>query len=171
MPRSLEALMLDLEHRDVAVLVRIRPADRRVLTAELLDSLTEALAYIGPDRAVVLTGARGVFAPDLDPVEGPSRDAARLALPAALSALRAHPLPVVAALNGDAVGAGYALAAAADVRIMSTGTVQPASGFGPHRTPESFALGSVDFRCTAAELISLALHQVRALSRREFARR
>lgn len=163
--------MLDLEHRGVAVVVRIRPADRRVLTAGLLDSLTEALAYIGPDRAVVLTGARGVFAPDLDPVEGPARDDARLALPEALSALRAHPLPVVAALNGDAVGAGYALAAAADVRIMSTGTVQPAPEFGPHRTSKALALGLVDFRCTAAELLSLALRQVQAFTGREFARR
>lgn len=163
--------MLDLEHRDVAVVVRIRPADRRVLTAELLDSLTEALAYIGPDRSVVLTGARGVFAPDLDPVEGPARDAARLALPEALSALRAHPLPLVAALNGDAVGAGYALAAAADVRIMSAGTVRTAPGLSPHRAPGAIGLGLVDFRCTAAELIPLALRQVRALSGREFARR
>ncbi|TDC89876.1 hypothetical protein E1161_20370 [Saccharopolyspora aridisoli] len=46
---------------------------------------------------------------------------------------------------------------AARIRIQST------------QTPEALALGLVDSRCTSAELIPLALRQIRALSDREFA--
>lgn len=158
--------MLDLEHHDAAVVVRVRPAARRVLTAELLDSLVDAIAYIGPARPVVITGSQGVFVPDLDPVAGPVRAAASVRLPRALGALRAHPNPVVAALNGDAIGAGHTLAEAADIRVMSAGIVQPTSGSaGGHRAPEALALGLIEIACGRDELLDLALGQVDELTR------
>lgn len=155
--------MLDLEHRGAAVVVRIRSAARRALTADVLDGLADALVYIGPSRALVLTGAHRDFAPDLDPA-GPGRSAASTRLPGVLEALRAHPQPVVAAINGDAVGAGYALAEAADVRIMSAGTLRPSSWRGTGcRAAAALELGLVDHRCARADLIRLALHEASAL--------
>ncbi|GAB3698005.1 enoyl-CoA hydratase/isomerase family protein [Saccharopolyspora tripterygii] len=158
--------MLDLEHRSAAALVRLRSAARRTLTADVLDGLAEAIVYIGPQRPIVLTGAHRDFAPDLDPTAGPERDAALKPLADVLDALRAHPLPVVAAINGDALGAGYALAEAADVRIMSAGTVRPSSWRGTGcRAAAALELGLVDRRCSRADLIRLALHEAGALRR------
>jgi enoyl-CoA hydratase len=156
--------MLDLEYRTTAIVVRIRAASRGVLTAELLDSLAGAIAYIGPAHPVVLTGTRGVFAPDLDPVEGPARTAASARLPRVLTALRTHPLPVVAALNGDAVGAGYTLAEAADIRVMSAGAIRLSSRTpGRYRAEEALAIGLIEHRCGPEDLIGFALRTVEDL--------
>ncbi|HVW39966.1 MAG TPA: enoyl-CoA hydratase/isomerase family protein [Amycolatopsis sp.] len=155
--------MLDLEYRATAIVVRMRTAPNAALTAELLDSVAEAIAYIGPHRAIVLTGTGGIFAPDLDAADGPGRAAARARLPRVLSALRTHRLPVVAAVNGDATGAGYALADAADLRVMSAGTIQPSSWTGRrYSAPDALAVGLIDQRCAPAELIAQALRHVAA---------
>ncbi|NKQ56015.1 hypothetical protein HFP15_24350 [Amycolatopsis sp. K13G38] len=140
--------MLDLSYDDRAIVVRMHPAP--ALTLGLLESLLAALAYVGPERAVVLTGTGAVFAPDLEPTAE-----ARRCLPRVLAALRAHPMPIVAAINGDAVGAGYALARAADARIMSSGVIRfPARAYPP---PAAVAAGLVERRCAPGELIELAL--------------
>ncbi|TNC21553.1 enoyl-CoA hydratase/isomerase family protein [Amycolatopsis alkalitolerans] len=153
--------MLDLEYKPGAILIRIRAGARDALTAELLDSLAAAVAYVGPGRPIVLTGAGGVFAPDVSPVPGPVRAAPLHRLPQVLAALRAHPLPVVAALNGDAVGAGYELARAADARIMSGGIIRPSSESAVRYCPAAaVAAGLVDRCCAPAELIDVALRQV-----------
>ncbi|HKS47533.1 MAG TPA: enoyl-CoA hydratase/isomerase family protein [Amycolatopsis sp.] len=153
--------MLDLEYRESAILVRIRAMPRQVLTAELLDGLTAAIAYIGPDRPIILTGAGSVFAPDLDPAPGPIRAAASNRLSRVLNRIRSHRLPVVAAINGDAIGAGYKLAEAADIRIMSGGVIQPFSRSGMrYRAPAAVAAGLVEHRCEPAELVSLAMREV-----------
>lgn len=149
--------MLDLEHRQEAAVVRIR-ASAGVLEPELLDGLAAAIIYIGPDRPIVLTGDGGVFAHDLDPAPGPARTNALNRLPGVLAALRAHPLPVVAAINGDAIGAGYTLAEAADLRIMSGGVLQPMARHAMHLRPSAAAAaGLVEFHCSPGHLLDLAL--------------
>ncbi|HET6499673.1 MAG TPA: enoyl-CoA hydratase/isomerase family protein [Amycolatopsis sp.] len=156
--------MLHLEYRTTAILVRIPAAPRRVLTAELLDNLTAAIAYIGPAQPIVLTGTGSVFLPDLDPVDGPARAAASVRLPRVLSALRTHPLPVIAAINGDAVGAGYILAEAADIRVMSAGAIQPSSPTaGRYHVPEALDAGLIEHRCEPENLIEFALKQADGL--------
>lgn len=155
--------MLDLEYKALgfhteAIVVRIRAAP--VLTAELLEGLQAAIAYIGPARPIVLTGAGGVFAPDLDPVSGPVRTAALNLMPHVLAAYRGHPRPVVAAINGDALGAGYLLASAADFRVMSGGVVQSVR----YHPAAALAAGLVDRCCTPGELIGTALREANRIS-------
>ncbi|MDQ0381254.1 enoyl-CoA hydratase/isomerase family protein [Amycolatopsis thermophila] len=152
-----EAMMLDLHYQSGAVVVRIRTAPG-ALSAELLDGLAAALTYIGPGHPVVLTGAHDVFAPDVEPVGVPARAAALERLPLVLDALRAHPLPVVAAVNGDAVGAGYRLAEAADLRIISGGVVHPAPPRGiRYGARAAVAAGLADVHCAPDALIRLAV--------------
>ncbi|GHE89084.1 hypothetical protein GCM10017786_21410 [Amycolatopsis deserti] len=154
--------MLDLHYQSGAVVVRIRTAPRP-LDTELLDGLAAAITYIGPAHPIVLTGAHGVFAPDVAPTGVPARAAVLERLPLVLEALRSHPLPVVAALNGDAIGAGYRLAEAAGVRIISGGVVQPAPPRGVRYGPRAaVAAGLADVHCAPGDLIGAALEHVRA---------
>ncbi|KAA9160043.1 hypothetical protein FPZ12_018295 [Amycolatopsis acidicola] len=152
--------MLDVEYWTAAALVRIRRAPRGVLSADLLDGLGAAVGYIG-DRPIVLTGSGGVFAPDLDPAP---EAASRLA--DVLSAFRAHASPVVAAINGDAIGAGYALASAARARVMSGGDICPVPGGSRFSVAAALAEGLVERACAPADLLGEALHLARSLDDR-----
>ncbi len=117
------------------VLLRLnRPERLNALNEALVDELRAALAAIAADRdarVVVLTGnGRGFcsgidvrdFGPSALEATDPAIDRMRFqemmaSLP---QALRALPQPVVAAVNGPAVGAGLALCLASDVRICAT---------------------------------------------------
>ncbi|RSM72954.1 hypothetical protein DL991_32675 [Amycolatopsis sp. WAC 01375] len=150
--------MIDLEYRRETAVIRIRSTKSGVLDSELLDRLAAALAYIGPDRPIILTGDRDVFAPDLDPVAGLARTEGWKRLQCALNALRAHPCPIVAAINGDAIGAGYTLAEAADMRIMSGGIVRPSTRSGESFYAKAAAeAGLVELHCSPGNLLDLAL--------------
>lgn len=140
-----EGIMLDLHYRRGVVVVRFRP------DPGLLDRLGAALAYIGSRRSIVLTGTGAVFAPDLATGEGAG-------LTEVLDALRAHPLPVVAAINGDAIGTGWALAEAADVRVMSGGVIQPDPAAAVcYRVRAALATGLVEYATTPANLLTDAM--------------
>ena len=109
-----------------------RPAKHNPLSRPVLAALRAALAANAADpelMCVLLTGAgnryfaAGGDLRDLDEVR--SRDAARAMAEearAALDAVREFPVPVVAVLNGDAIGGGAELAVACDFRIMRDGT-------------------------------------------------
>ena len=126
-----------LERRDdgVAVITLNRPERLNAITDELVrtlhDRLDEAAADLGC-RAVVMTGAGRGFcagfdlksdlADDIsetrDDVSTSYRQQQRWsALVAHVRSLRP---PVIAAVNGPAAGGGFALAAAADLRVIST---------------------------------------------------
>jgi len=117
---------------DGVVLLRLnRPERLNALDEVLVASLTSTFAAIAGERdvrVVVLTGAgRGFcsgldvrdFGPSmLDPTD-PALDRLRFQeMMASLPlAIRALPQPVIAAVNGPAVGGGLALCLASDVRI------------------------------------------------------
>ncbi|WP_229052172.1 enoyl-CoA hydratase/isomerase family protein [Aeromicrobium sp. Leaf350] len=101
------------------------------VTGRLVADLRDALAAIGDDaecRAVVLTGAGRGFCSGMDLTLGLGTDRSeatammRTAV-AAILLMRGIPQPVVAAVNGPAVGAGFALASASDLRIAGPDAV------------------------------------------------
>jgi enoyl-CoA hydratase len=120
---------VDLERRDrVALLTLNRPDAMNALSPEMLDDLDAALQHIeqAPElRAVVLTGAGDkAFTAGADinhmreasPLE--ARAYARRGH-ALTNRLESFPKPVIAAVNGYALGGGCELALACDIRLAS----------------------------------------------------
>jgi enoyl-CoA hydratase len=104
----------------VGLLVIDRPERRNALNTEACLELVAALdAHVDAGaRVIVLTGADGHFCAgaDLSGVEG---DDLRAALRDLLDRLVAVPLPVLAAIDGAALGAGTQLAVACDLRVAT----------------------------------------------------
>jgi enoyl-CoA hydratase len=118
------------ERADGVVRVTLnRPEKRNALSRTLLSELREVFLTASGDktlRLAILTGAAdksfaaGGDLRDLSSVRT-EEEAREMSLDArgALDAIRAFPVPVVAALNGDALGGGAELAAACDFRVAA----------------------------------------------------
>jgi enoyl-CoA hydratase len=117
-------------HFDVRGFVGVATIDRQerrnALSGELCVELREHLVSHYDLRAVVITGAGSAFCSGADLVtrfeptesseQGPV-DTFRPAFEEALDAIVNHPAPVIAAVNGPAIGAGMQLAVACDLRV------------------------------------------------------
>lgn len=117
--------MIHLSDRDgVGLLELDRPQRRNALDIAQCRRLVDAVAeLLGRGvRALVVTGAGSSFCSGADFGEVHT-DGFRDALHAALHAVRAAPVPTVAAVNGPAIGAGTQLAIACDLRIADAGAV------------------------------------------------
>jgi enoyl-CoA hydratase len=127
--------MLELERPcDGVVIMRLnRPGRLNAIDEVMQSELRCALADLAADqsvRAVVLTGAgRGFcagidvrdFGPNVPEASAPALDRMRFqeGMAALAEGVRQLPQPVIAAVNGPCVGAGFALCLAADIRICS----------------------------------------------------
>jgi enoyl-CoA hydratase len=116
------------EVRDLVGLATIdRPERRNALNAELCTQLEGHLESTPDLRAVVITGAGDkAFCAGADLVVGTEDasepgggDAFRPAFERALDAVVDYSAPVVAAVNGPAIGAGMQLAVACDLRVAA----------------------------------------------------
>jgi enoyl-CoA hydratase len=129
-----ETLVLDRPQAGIVVLQLNRPKQLNAIDEVMRDELTQTFATIGADtsvNAVVLTGAGRGFCSGIDvrnfaakTVEASDPAIDRLRFQEAMAALPQAiwdlPQPVIAAVNGPCVGAGFALCLASDIRICST---------------------------------------------------
>lgn len=113
--------MIDLTwHGRVALITLNRPEKRNALNIEMCHRLRDAVgsAVAGGARAMVITGNGTSFCSGAD-LGGVYTADFRDALYDMLRAITEAPVPVVAAVNGPAIGAGTQLALAADLRMAA----------------------------------------------------
>lgn len=124
--------MIHYEERGHVGLVTIDRQERRnALSGPLCVELRERVAASYGMRAVVITGAGSAFCagadlvtrfgPDSAAEAGHGGDTFRPAFEKVLDAIVDHPSPVIAAINGPAIGAGMQLAVACDLRVAALG--------------------------------------------------
>jgi enoyl-CoA hydratase len=106
---------------DVMTIELQRPERRNALNTELADALREAVEKAASDDvgAVVITGAGTVFCAGADlsgDVFAANFPDKAIALNKAIDAV---PVPVIAAINGPAIGAGVQLAMICDLRVVT----------------------------------------------------
>lgn len=119
----------------VGVAVIDRPERRNALNAELCVELAEQLGRDPDLRAVVVTGSGdkafcagadlGRRAADVGGLEHGGGDSFRPAFETLLDVIVSYRAPVIAAVNGAALGAGMQLAVACDLRVVA-----PHASFG-----------------------------------------
>lgn len=126
-----EPVFLDERDSGVAVLTLNRPRAKNALNFELLNALSDGLTRAGESadvRAVLLTGSGAAFCSGADlkssmaEVQGNlgALDKAIDKYHAIIRAIVGAPKPVIAAVDGAAVGFGCDLALACDMRIVSS---------------------------------------------------
>jgi enoyl-CoA hydratase/carnithine racemase len=120
-------LLLDEPAAHVTRLRISNPAKRGALDHEILDTLAETVKGLDA-RCLIIAGDGKMFSAgydigNLDEQNFAERSEKLVAHPfhAALEALEAYQYPVVAALNGHAIGGGLELALTADIRIAASG--------------------------------------------------
>ena len=156
----------------VAVITLNRPKVLNALNAQMVSELRDALTHIEADdaaRAVVLTGAgdrafaAGADIAELNAIPSALRgaDVARAGQALTLQIERLR-LPVIAAVNGFALGGGCELAMACDIRIASENArfgqpevnlgLMPGFG-GSQRTRSIIGRGMAMYLCLSGEPI------------------
>jgi enoyl-CoA hydratase len=136
-------VLVDRPRPQVALVTLTRPERMNAMAFDVMIPFRHALEELSADndtRVVVLTGAGGAFSSGADledagvvpNIAGLTRPTIALRsmelLDDVIRALRAMHQPVIAAVNGPAIGGGFCLSVAADIRIASTSAYFRAAG-------------------------------------------
>lgn len=166
-------LVLSEKDGPILLLTLNRPEKRNALSAALRHALLDALAADRDDpgtRVVVLRGAGDkAFAAGADIEELAARTTFEqrrfISPPHIYSAVASHPKPVLAAINGHALGAGLELAMACDLRVCAPGAklgqpeinlgILPGGG-GTQRLPRLVGVGRASRMVLTGEPIDAA---------------
>ncbi|HEY3845321.1 MAG TPA: enoyl-CoA hydratase [Acidimicrobiales bacterium] len=142
-------------HPHVALVTLNRPERMNAMAFDVMIPFRDALRQIGLDndvRVVVLTGAGRAFCSgaDLeDPGSVPHIDGLTLPtialrsmelLDEVIATIRRLHQPVIAAVNGPAIGGGFCLALAADIRLAAPGAIFRAAGINNGLTAAELGL-------------------------------
>jgi enoyl-CoA hydratase len=107
----------------VATLTLNNPAERNTMTAELVSDIKQAMDEIEADQtigAIIVTGAAPAFCAGANLGNLAEADGESLTkIYEGFLRIARTPLPTIAAVNGEAVGAGMNLALCCDVRIAA----------------------------------------------------
>ncbi len=117
-------MTLRIEQQDDRVVATLdRPEKRNAIDQEMIDALHSLCAMLEETpRTLILTGSPGVFAAgaDIAQLRDRTADDARRGINAmAFIRVNELPMPVIAAIDGFALGGGAELAYAADIRIAT----------------------------------------------------
>jgi enoyl-CoA hydratase len=142
-----------LDH--VALVTLNRPERMNAMAFDVMVPLRETLEWVSADndvRVVVLTGAGHGFCSGAD-LEDPGRlpDIDGLTLPTialrsmellerVITTIRTMHQPVIAAVNGAAIGGGFCLALACDIRVAATSAYFRAAGINNGLTASELGL-------------------------------
>ncbi|MFF7253769.1 enoyl-CoA hydratase/isomerase family protein [Streptomyces microflavus] len=162
-------------HGRVVTLTLDRPHRRNAMSTEMLNQLAYTLRELmGPGGdapgALVLTGAGGTFSSGADTREPDWRDLSRRAVRRAhfrtvFAALHEAPFPVVAAVEGYALGGGLELALACDLVVAGEGALFGLPELGVGAVPGGGAVHSLLRRAgrgVAARMLLIPGERVRA---------
>lgn len=188
-----EYVLVDTPRPGVALITLNRPERMNSMAFDVMVPLKEVLARVTYDnavRVVVLTGAGSGFSsgadhksagsvPHVDTLTRPSYGLRSMeVLDDVILALRRLHQPVIAAVNGAAIGGGLCLALAADIRIAASSAYFRAAGINNGLTASELGLSYLlpravgssrafemmltgrDVHAEEAERIGLVSHQV-----------
>jgi len=148
-------VLVERPRPQVALITLNRPERMNSMAFDVMVPLKEALESVTYDnsvRVVVLTGAGGGFssgadhksAGDVPHIQGLTRPSYALRsmqiLDDVILALRRMHQPVIAAVNGAAIGGGLCLALAADIRVAASGAYFRAAGINNGLTASELGL-------------------------------
>ncbi|WP_070201026.1 enoyl-CoA hydratase/isomerase family protein, partial [Streptomyces nanshensis] len=167
-------LLVDREGR-VVTLTLNRPRRRNAMSTAMLEQLADQLRQLtepGKEApgALVVTGAGGTFSSGADTREPDWRDLSRRAVRrghfrTVFAALHEAPFPVVAAVEGYALGGGLELALACDLVVAGEGALFGLPELGVGAVPGGGAVHSLVRRAgrgVAARMLLIPGERVRA---------